>query len=233
MTFKADIGIIGAMDNEVREIIAMLKDRSTECVSGIEFNTGILFGKKIVIARCGIGKVFAAMCAEAMIIKYSPDLIINSGVGGAIDKALRPLDIVFADKLVQHDMDTSAIGDPVGLVSGINKIYFDTDERARAILESAAKKLSVKYMVGTIATGDKFISSGADKDRIASTFGAIACEMEGGAIAHASFVNSTPCVVIRAISDSADGEAIMDYPVFLPKAAEISQSLTLALVENY
>ena len=122
MTFTADIGIIGAMDNEVLEIISMLTDRNIEKVSGIEFNTGTLFGKKVVIARCGIGKVFAAICAEAMIIKYSPSLIINSGVGGAIDKALRPLDIVFADKLVQHDMDTSAIGDPAGLVSGINKI---------------------------------------------------------------------------------------------------------------
>lgn len=233
MTFTADIGIIGAMDNEVLEIISMLTDRNIEKVSGIEFNTGILFGKKVVIARCGIGKVFAAICAEAMIIKYSPSLIINSGVGGAIDKALRPLDIVFADKLVQHDMDTSAIGDPAGLVSGINKIYFDTDERARAILESVAEKLSVKYMVGTIATGDKFISSGADKDRIASAFGAVACEMEGGAIAHTAFINGTPCIVIRAISDSADGEATMDYPVFLPKAAKISQSLTLALVEKY
>ena len=233
MTFKADIGIIGAMDNEVREIISMLADRNTDTVSGIEFNTGSLFGKNVVIAKCGIGKVFAAMCAEAMIIKYSPDLIINSGVGGALSKDLRPLDIVFADKLVQHDMDTSAIGDPVGLISGINKVYFDTDERARAILESAAKSLNIKYAIGTIATGDKFISDKVDKDRISSTFGAIACEMEGGAIAHASFVNGTPCVVIRAISDSADGEATMDYPVFLPKAAKISQSLTLALLRSY
>ena len=233
MTFKADIGIIGAMDNEVREIISMLADRNTDTVSGIEFNTGSLFGKNVVIAKCGIGKVFAAMCAEAMIIKYSPDLIINSGVGGALSKDLRPLDIVFADKLVQHDMDTSAIGDPVGLISGINKVYFDTDERARTILESAAKSLNIKYAIGTIATGDKFISDKVDKDRISSTFGAIACEMEGGAIAHSSFVNGTPCVVIRAISDSADGEATMDYPVFLPKAAKISQSLTLALLRSY
>lgn len=233
MTFKADIGIIGAMINEVREIISMISDRKTETVSGIEFNTGTLFGKKVVIARCGIGKVFAAMCAEAMIIKYSPKLIINSGVAGALDRSLRPLDIVFADKLVQHDMDTSALGDPVGLISGINKIHFETDARARHILEESAKKFDVNYMVGTIATGDKFITDMPDKERIVAAFGAVACEMEGGAIAHASFVNGTPCVVIRAISDSADGAANMDYPIFLPKAASISQSLTLALVEEY
>ena len=233
MGFKANIGIIGAMDDEVREIISELDGVSVETVSGIEFYTGTLFGKSVVIARCGVGKVFAAICAEAMIIKYSPDLIVNSGVGGALDKSLRPLDIVFADQLVQHDMDTSAIGDPVGLISGINKIYFETDERAREILVDAAKTLSVHYSVGTIATGDKFISDGADKERINSTFGAIACEMEGGAIAHTAFVNGTPFIVVRAISDSADGDASMDYPTFLPIAARISTDLTLALIEKY
>ena len=233
MGFKADIGIIGAMDDEVREIIAMLADKCTETIGGIEFSAGSLLGKKVVIARCGIGKVFAAICTEAMIIRYSPSLIVNSGVGGALAKELRPLDIVFADKLVQHDMDTSAIGDPVGLVSGINKVYFDTDKRARDILVSAAKKLGVNYAVGTVATGDKFISDKADKVRIVDAFDAVACEMEGGAIAHTAFINGTPCAVIRAISDSADGDASMDYPAFLPVAAKISTDLTLALVEKY
>lgn len=233
MSFKANIGIIGAMDDEVREIISMLKDQSCERVSGIDFYTGTLFDKNVVIARCGVGKVFAAICAEAMMIKYSPDLIVNTGVGGALDKALRPLDIVFADKLVQHDMDTSAIGDPVGLISGINRVYFETDERARNILAEVAGALSVNYRIGTVATGDKFVSSAEDKERINSTFGAVACEMEGGAIAHTSFVNGTPFIVVRAISDSADGDASMDYPTFLPIAAKISTDLTLALVEKY
>ena len=233
MGFKANIGIIGAMDDEVRELISRLENKCTETVGSIEFNTGSLFGKNVVIARCGIGKVFAAICAQTMIIKYSPDLIVNTGVGGALDKALRPLDIVFADKLVQHDMDTSAIGDPVGLVSGINRVYFETDDRAREILTAAANELSVNSKVGTIATGDKFISDSADKERIRALFGAVACEMEGGAIAHTAFVNSTPCIVVRAISDSADGDASMDYPTFLPQAARISTSLTLSLVEKY
>ena len=233
MDFKANIGIIGAMDDEVREIISQLKDRNTETVSGIEFNTGTLYGKNVVIAKCGIGKVFAAICTEAMIIKYSPDLIINSGVGGALAGGLHPLDIVFADKLVQHDMDTSAIGDPVGLVSGINKVYFDTDPRAREILVAAAQDLSVSCGVGTIATGDQFISADTDKARRVEAVGAVECEMEGCAVAHTAFVNATPCAVIRAISDSADGEATMDYPTFLPLAVKVSTALTLALVEKY
>ena len=233
MAFKADIGIIGALEDEVREIISRLEDRQTETVGSIEFNLGRLFGKNVVIAKCGVGKVFAAICAEAMIIKYSPSLVVNSGVGGALDKSLKPLDIVFADKLVQHDMDTSPIGDPVGLISGINRIYFETDKRAALVLENAAKELNVNYLVGTIATGDKFISERVDKDRLTSLFGATACEMEGGAIAHTAFVNGTPFMVVRAISDSADGEACMDYPTFLPLATKISTALTLALIEKY
>ena len=233
MTFKADIGIIGALEDEVREIISRLEDRQTETVGSIEFNLGKLFGKNVVIAKCGVGKVFAAICAEAMIIKYSPSLVVNSGVGGALDKSLKPLDIVFADKLVQHDMDTSPIGDPVGLISGINRIYFETDKRATLVLENAARELEVNYLIGTIATGDKFISERADKDRLTSLFGATACEMEGGAIAHTAFVNGTPFMVVRAISDSADGEACMDYPTFLPLATKISTALTLALIEKY
>ena len=233
MSFNVDIGIIGAMDDEVRELISRLEDIVTECVSGIEFNIGKLFDKRVVIAKCGVGKVFAAICAEAMIIKYAPRLVVNTGVGGALDKSLRPLDIVVADKLVQHDMDTSPIGDPVGLISGINRVYFETDKRALEVLGESASELGIKHLVGTVATGDKFISDKADKDRITSLFAASACEMEGGAIAHTAFVNDTPFMVVRAISDSADGEACMDYPTFLPNAVKISTALTLALIEKY
>lgn len=228
-----DIGIIGAMDVEVNDLVALLQNRSSETVSGITFYTGELAGKNVVIAKCGIGKVFAATCAEAMIIKYSPRLIINSGVGGALAKDLRTGDIVIADKLCQYDMDTSAIGDPVGLVSGINRVWFEADKRANYILELSAEALSLNARLGTIATGDKFVADKELKNQIVNTFAADACEMEGGAIAHVAFINQTPFVVIRAISDSADGGASMDYPTFVSFAAQNSASLTLALVEKY
>lgn len=230
---KTDIGIIGALSDEVREIISRLENRTTETVGNVEYNVGTIGAKSVVVAQCGVGKVAAAICAEAMIIKYAPSLLVNSGVGGALDKTLKPLDIVFADKLVQHDMDTSPLGDPVGLISGINRIYFETDERAREVLKESAETFGVNYLIGTVATGDKFISDKADKDRLVELFGATACEMEGGAIAHTAFVNGTPFMVVRAISDSADGEACMDYPTFLPLATKISTALTLALIEKY
>ena len=233
INMKVDIGIIGAMEPEVLALIQMLENKSVETVSGIEFNTGELLGKKVAISRCGIGKVFAAMCAQVMILKYSPSLLVNTGVGGGLAEGLTTGDVVIADRLCQHDMDTSAIGDPVGLVSGINKIYFETDKRAVDIISDAARTLGLKSVVGTVASGDKFIASMEDKARIVKLFGASACEMEGAAIAQVAFVNSTPFAVIRALSDSADGEATMDYPTFLPIAAANSTKLTLSLIEKY
>ncbi len=230
---KVDIGIIGAMSAEVEGLISMLDGDVSETVSGIEFHTGTLCKKKVAIAKCGIGKVFAAICAEAMIMKYSPSLIVNSGVGGALSGELKPTDTVIATNACQHDMDTSPLGDPKGLVSGINKIYFDADGRAIEILKRASDELGIKAVCGTVASGDRFVADREEKEKIARDFGAVACEMEGAAVAHCAYVNETPFALIRAISDSADADANMDYSEFLPIAAKISSSLTLALVKAY
>ena len=228
-----DIGIIGAMEIEVNDLVSRLENKESHLVSGITFYTGDLLGKRVAIARCGIGKVFAAICAEVMILKFAPKLLVNTGVGGALASGLNTGDIVVADKLCQHDMDTSPIGDPVGLVSGINRIWFETDEKAREILLSSAVELGLSASLGSISTGDRFVATRDLKNQIVENFGASACEMEGGAIAHVAFVNETPFIVVRAISDSADGEASMDYPTFLGIAAKNSTALTLSLVEKY
>ena len=230
---KVDIGIIGAMEPEVQAIIATLEEKESETVSGITFHTGKIGEKSVAVAKCGIGKVFAALCTEIMILKYAPNLLVNTGVGGALASGITTGDIVIASDLCQHDMDTSAIGDPKGLVSGINMIYFEADKRATQILLSNAKDLGLNARLGRIASGDKFIASKEDKTRIVTDFSADACEMEGCAIAQTAFVNGTPFAVVRAISDSADGEATMDYPTFLPLAARNSTNLTLALVKEY
>ena len=227
------IGIIGAMDAEVIGLIKKLEGRKSETVGAIEFYTGKLLGKDVVIARCGVGKVFAAICAEAMIIKYAPSLIINTGVAGGLDPTLKCADIVVAEKLCQHDMDTSALGDEKGLISGINKVYFESDTDAVDAVMLSGYELSITVKKGVIATGDKFVADDAERNRIISDFGASACEMEGGAIAHTAFVNNTPFVVIRAISDGANDDSAMDFPTFLAVAAKKSEAITLALVEKY
>lgn len=211
------IGIIGAMQMEVDALQAAMHESSSETISGITFVSGSIGKHDIVAAVCGIGKVFAAMCAQTMILKYAPEAIINIGVAGTVTSGLNVLDIAIADNVCQHDMDTSPLGDPVGLISGINQIYFPTDPNLAAAIGAAAHKLGCRHITGTIASGDQFIHTAEEKSRIRDTFHAIAAEMEGGSIGHVCTVNNTPFAVLRTISDGDGGS--MDYATFAQKAA--------------
>lgn len=215
-------GIICAMQLEMDGLRAQMTDTVSETVSGIEFVRGTLCGAPVVTAVCGVGKVFAALCAQTMILRYAPARLINTGVAGSLSPALTIGNIAIARDVVQHDMDTSPLGDPVGLLSGINIVHIPADPALGEALEASAAACGLTVRRGTIATGDQFISSGEQKSRIRDSFDAIACEMEGGAIGHVCYVNGIPFAVLRAISDGGDEEASMDYPTFARMAAENS-----------
>ena len=163
------IGIIGAMDIEVEKIKAFLTDVSTENISGVNFVRGKFENKDIVVAKCGVGKVFAGLCAEAMILKYNPELIINVGVAGCLDETLKIGDIVIADSVCQHDMDTSPLGDPVGMLSDINIIKIPADKKACELFSECVKELELPHSVGTISSGDQFVSSGEKRSLLSAT----------------------------------------------------------------
>ena len=167
-----------------------------------------------------------------MIIKFNADIIINTGVAGSLDSRLNIKDLAVSVACVEHDMDTSPLGDPVGLISGINIVELPTDRELCEMVLSAAADIGVKAVSGVIATGDQFIGSYEKKKEIAERFSAIACEMEGGAIAHVAYVNSVRCVIIRSISDNADGSADIDFPEFTKAAAAVSTAVTTALVQR-
>ncbi len=226
------IGIIGAMDIEVENLKAQIENKETQIISGIEFVSGKIFNKEIVVAKCGIGKVFAAICTEAMILNFKPDYIINTGVGGTLTEKLSIGDIAISQALCQHDMDTSPLGDPKGLLSGINIINIPADEYLIEIAESVIKEQNINCKKGVIASGDQFIANKSQKDFIVSEFSAIACEMEGASVAHVCFVNNVKFLVLRAISDSADNSSHMDYPTFLKMASKNSTRVTLGLIER-
>ena len=213
------IGIIGAMEIETRALIEGVKNAKSETVSGIIYTSGELEGKEVVIATCGVGKVYAAICAQTMILRYNPILIINTGVAGTLSPTLGIGDVAVATELLQHDMDTSPIGDPIGLVSGINKIYFEADKETGAKLAECVAACGGRAECGRIASGDQFVADAARKKFIREQFSAIACEMEGAAIAQVATVNNIPFAVLRAISDSADGGATMDFPAFAAEAS--------------
>ena len=219
------IGIIAAMDVEMKSLRSYMENTETEVISGIRFVRGTLEGKDVVTAVCGIGKVFAALCAQTMILHYHPQCIINTGVAGTLTDALTIGSIAVSSAVVQHDMDTSALGDPVGLISGINKVVLPADGALAAKLSACAASLGIKTATGVIASGDQFVASAERKAFIVEHFKAIACEMEGAAVGQVCYVNKIPFCVLRAISDSADGSSHMDYPTFVQMAAEQSVAL--------
>lgn len=226
------IGIIGAMSIETEAIIRELQGAEEQVVSGVRFVKGNWNGTEVVVATSGVGKVFAALCAEAMILKYQPDCIVNSGVAGALDPALHILNVVIGEDVVQHDMDTSPLGDPKGLLSGINKVELPADAKLNAAFETAAASLGIPTLRGRVASGDQFIASDAQRAFIRGTFGAACCEMEGASIGQVCYVNGVPFAVLRAISDGAADDAKMDYPAFAAKAAEQSIKILKKAMEE-
>ena len=226
------IGIIGALSIETDELIFMLDNRQAEIISGIKYVHGFLYGKEVVVAKCGIGKVFAGICVQTMILKYDPKVIINTGVAGGLDSSLKVYDLVIADELVQHDMDTSGLGDPLGMISGLDIVEIPCARKLVDEFCGCADKLAVNYRVGRIATGDQFVSNRKRIDEIVGEFSAIACEMEGGAIAQVCYVNNVDFIVVRCISDLADEESSIDYLSFAKGAADRSLKLLLEYLSN-
>jgi len=226
------LGIIAAMKIEAELIEAAMTDIVRETCGSIEFCLGKIGNTDVVLAVCGIGKVFAAICAQTMIVKYAPDAVINTGVGGTLTKKLSVGDVAVSSAMVQHDMDTSALGDPVGLISGPNIVEIPADAALAGKISAIVKDMGINTVQGIIATGDQFIGNQETKNRIVNTFGAIACEMEGAAIGQVCYVNKVPFAVIRAISDDADGGACEDYPTFAKTAAKNSAKAVIALANG-
>lgn len=221
------IGIIGAMEIEVETILAEMKNRGTEHFSGLSFTVGELSGVSCVVARCNPGKVNAACCAQTMIMKYSPCAVINVGVAGGVSRDVKIGDLVLANGVVQHDMDTTHLGDAPGYLSGIGLVQLPTSESINQALKEAAGELGLsgKLHFGIVATGDQFIADPAALHRIASQFHACACEMEAGSIAQICKINQIPCAVVRSISDHADEDAGVDFPQFARQSAHTAAQL--------
>lgn len=226
------IGIIAAMKIEIDALKEKLINPKIITLSGIDYVCGELYNKKVVAAQCGIGKVFAAACAQTMAIKFSPDIIINTGVAGGLNPRLNIADLVIGTKAVQHDMDTSPIGDPVGLISGINVIYFESDNTLVEHVSNISESLNLNYIKGTIASGDQFVSNEETKNKIIELFNADATDMESASTAQICYINKIPFLPLRAISDGANDNANMDYEKFQKLAADNTIKLTDKFIET-
>lgn len=232
------IGIIGAMAIEVDGLLAIMESAEKTTISNMNFYAGKIAGKQVVVAQCGVGKVHAAMCTQAMITGFPVAGIINLGVAGAIDNVLNIGDVVVSSDIVHHDVSTGSgeFGGPLGHVSGIDVLAFPADKQlaasAIAAFDFDFADSGRKSHHGRIATGDQFVDTPTQKQYISDNFSALCTEMEGAAIAQVCYINQIPFVVIRAISDKADGSAEMDFFAFVSQAAENSIKVVTKMLEE-
>lgn len=227
-------GIICAMNLEVEGVLNLMTNTEEKTIDGVTFYKGFLGKSEVVAVECGIGKVNAAICTRMMIDFYNPDCIINSGVAGALSTQVSVGDIVVATSAVQHDYDTTAFGDPKGLITCPegNIINFPADEELSQKLFEAAEALSdTRVFRGVIATGDEFVHSPERRLALGKAFSALACEMEGGAIAQVCYRAKKPYCILRSISDDLTNNTSMSFDEFKIMAAEKTVKVLSAVLK--
>ena len=226
------IGIIGAMEVEVAILKEKMEDVRIIKKASMDFYEGMLAGKKVVVVRSGIGKVNAGICAQILADVFSVDAIINTGIAGSLNKNINIGDIVLSTDVVQHDMDATGFGYRKGQIPQMPVFFFNADDNLRRLAAEVCKEVNpdIQVFEGRIASGDQFVCDQDVKNRIVSEFSAYATEMEGAAIGQAAYLNEIPFLVVRAISDKADGSAQMDYSEFEKAAVDHSVRLTLNML---
>ena len=226
------IGIIGAMEEEVASLKEEMDVQEIVEKAGMMFCKGILCGQKVVVVRSGVGKVNAGICAQILVDLFQVDLLINTGIAGSLDARIDIGDMVISTDALQHDMDASVFGDPVGQIPRLDTFSFPADEALarKAIRANEKANPDIRTFTGRIVSGDQFICSKEVKGRIVENFHPLCVEMEGAAIAQAAYLNKVSYVIIRAISDKADNSACMDYPTFEKKAIAHSVRLMKELL---
>ena len=217
------LGIIGAMDVEVATLKENMQNKVEKTIAGSVYVEGVLEGLPAVVVQCGVGKVNAALCVQALCDCYGVSHIVNTGVAGSLDAKLDIGDFVISKDAIYHDFDCSVINPKysVGQVPGMPVREFPSDNMLTELAFEAADALCPGHArIGTVASGDQFVCNKEQKIKIVENTGALCTEMEGAAISHAAYRNQVPVVVIRAISDKADDSAQMDYPTFEAIAAK-------------
>lgn len=228
------IGIICAMEEEIKGVLDIMDNKTDKIISKISFTKGKICRHNIVAALSGVGKVNAAICTQTMIIEYKPELIINVGVAGGIGKNINPFDLVIAKNVIQYDFDISALGKiPRGEISGLGIVRFKCCEYFNKLIIKASREIpNLNIHTGTILTGDQFIADQSTLSELRNEFGGIACEMEGGSIGQVCYINEVDFCIIRSISDNADSSAHTDYVSFLEKASYIPSQILKTMLSS-
>lgn len=229
------LGIIGAMEEEVTGLKENMNVEKTVKRASMEFLQGTLAGKPVVVVRCGIGKVNAAICTQILADEFRVDAIVNTGIAGSLKNEINIGDIVLSTDALQHDVDATGFGYEYGIIPRMETSVFQADGRLLKLAKTCCEEVNpdIAVFTGRVVSGDQFISDKMKKEWITEHFQGFCTEMEGAAIAQTAYLNQIPFLVVRAISDKADNSAQMDYAEFERKAIEHSVKLMTEMVKRW
>ncbi len=232
------IGIIGAMETEVRHLIGCMDTPEITELAGRTFVRGTLGGCSVVVVQSGIGKVAAAITAQMLIDRFQVEVLINTGMAGGLDACLAVKDLVVGTAAVQHDFDLTAFGHTRGFLFGeddTRPTAFKADETLVAYALDAASEVlpqGSKAITGIIASGDIFVDDSALKKQLIDHFHAAAAEMEGGAVAQTAAANGVPFLILRTVSDLAEHQANVSFDELEQYVGQLAEDITLALLKR-
>ena len=225
------IAIMGAMPEEIEPLLEKVENIKKVEYANNSYYEATYKGKELVIAYSKIGKVFSSLTASTLIEKFGCSKLLFSGVAGAINPELKIGDLIIADKLCQHDLDITIFGHDHGYVPE-GAVFVESDETLREVAKEVATKSNLSLIEGTIATVDEFVSASERKEFISQTFSTDALEMEGASVAVVCDALDVPFFVLRAISDTANDDAGVDFDEFMVGSAKISANFILNMVES-
>lgn len=227
------IGLIGAMAEEIELIEAKLEGLEATEKAGIRFLEGHLHGKRVVLCKSGVGKVNAAVCTQLLIDRFGVEAIVFTGVAGALEPSLEIGDIVISTDCQQHDIDASPLGFPRGTIPFADASVFPADARLIEVAAEASRVgFSGRAVQGRVLSGDQFIASRDTVRLLHEELQGACTEMEGAAVAQVAAMNGVPFVVIRSMSDKADGSAHVNFSEFTQLAAKHSSTIVEEMMKR-
>ncbi|MCM3784266.1 5'-methylthioadenosine/adenosylhomocysteine nucleosidase [Neobacillus mesonae] len=226
------IGLIGAMDEEIELLLSDMDNIERSEFAGITYTEGNVYGKRVVVCKSGVGKVNAAVTTQMLIEKFGVSLIIFTGVAGAVHPELEIGDIVISTACIQHDMDVTPLGFKRGEIPYQETSAFPADPILIDLAASACEELSAKHLKGIVLSGDQFIASKDTVSNLYEEFQGACAEMEGAAVAQVSFMNKVPFVVLRGMSDKADGSAHVNFAEFTVESSRKSHRIVEYMLKH-
>ncbi len=227
------IALMGAMDEEVKLLLDEMEDACSREVAGITYTEGRFQGQDIVVCRCGVGKVNAAASAQIFASVFGARALIFTGVAGALHPELEIGDIVVSWESIQHDMDVSPLGYAPGIIPYQSESYFPADKRLIALAQASCESTRVRFQIGRVLSGDRFVADLKQVGQLRELFDGLCTEMEGAAVAQVCRMNELPHVIIRSMSDKANGAAPESYTEFTALAAVRSFEIVKGMLERW